>query len=414
MTKQWLPDEIDRRLVALYRAWDILERRLYDNTIIDFDLAPSRHPLPLTGRKEVLQQLRSLADELRGDKSAVVDLIQARITASTTYLRALLGETVDFRPYIEQTLGISPRFFSEREIEMRKCEVRGLLHDDYGLQYWKRGLGKFQNKFLLSNTTLPGQFELYRKKWIPKLLDHISVPVKNYIVRVEFAEEDAYWKNWISGNLANHEILLRINIHPRHIWYQGFAEPLVIHEYCGHAIQVINWHRRIESRELPQFLGILTVHFPDQFLLEGLAESLVYFLPERQELEQASLVAREIHRHYLMVMNNMHIIANEQGNEEAFQYAESRLPFTAPDTLKREIRDRTKNSLFRCYQYVYGIAKESFLTAFSSLTREQGWTLLRLAYDWPMTAKQFETAVRQIGAQISVTAPTMKGPYSGV
>src|SRR5262249_36125999 len=162
---------------------------------------------------------------------------------------------------------------------------------------------------------------------------HILVPLDEYTIDVEIAYEDAYWKNWISGNLSSHQIGLRINCHPRHSWYVGAAETLVLHEYCGHAVQMINWHRRIERKELPEFAGILTVHCPDQFTLEGLAEALAHFLPDESvRLEPKSIVLRALHDYSLMVMNNMHIMANEESEVAASTYATSRLPFTLPQT----------------------------------------------------------------------------------
>lgn len=153
---------------------------------------------------------------------------------------------------------------------------------------------------------------------------------------------------------------------------------------------MINWHRRIEEEHLPGFLGMLTVHFPDQFLLEGLAESLAFVLPSRgQQLESSSLMLRELHRYYLLVMNNAHIKANEGNGEDAAKYALERLPFTNRNVVEKEIRDRSQNPLFRSYQYVYGIAKESFLAAFAQLSFEQKWSLLSVVYERSMTADQF-------------------------
>jgi hypothetical protein len=247
-----------------------------------------------------------------------------------------------------------------------------------------------------NKSALPSEFDRFQSIWVPILLEKIPVTLDGYNINVKFASEDAYWKNWISGNLSEHEILLRINIHPRQSWYQGFPEMLVIHEYCGHAIQMVSWHRRIEQKALPEFCGILTVHFPDQFILEGLAESLAFVLPGKQKLEEQSLVSRELHRYYLLVMNNVHIMANEGSLETAVEYAAVRLPFTSKEVLWKEIIDRTSNPLFRGYQYSYGIAKEFFLAALSKFGENSRWDLLRLIYNWPMTAAQFSRTVEDL------------------
>jgi hypothetical protein len=151
------------------------------------------------------------------------------------------------------------------------------------------------------------------------------------------------------------------------------------------------------------------VHFPEQFVLEGLAESLAFVLPGKQKLEPQSIVSRELHRYYLQVMNNVHIMANEQSFQAAMDYGASRLPFTNKDVLRKEITDRTQNPLFRGYQYVYGIAKESFLAAMSRFGSESVWELLRFVYDWPMSGAQFETAARQLENRIAGAAREPNG-----
>jgi hypothetical protein len=400
--RQLLPENTDRYLVDLYRGWDALERGKYKNPIIDFDLAPSRPYLSISHRAEVLERLVTAATGLDGETAGAAELTRARLNASINYLRALLGESIPFRSYIKRTLGVEPRIFTDEEIGKQLTLVKDQLWAEYHMQFWKTDISRFQGRFMVYDTKkLPGQFERFQSKWVPVLLERIPVPLNEYKVNVRFASEDAYWKNWISGSLSEHEILLRINIHPRQVWYQGFSEMLVIHEYCGHAIQMISWHRRIERRELPEFLGILTVHFPDQYLLEGLAESLVFVLPGRQELERESLVLRDLHRYNLLIMNNVHIIANERGTQEALQYGLRNLPFTSEELIKKEIRDRTQNPLFRCYQYVYGIAKESFLAMFSRLGPKQSWNLLRTAYELPMTAAQVESTANDLAIRAS-------------
>ncbi len=397
-----LPENLDRFLVDLYRAWDVIERLNHKNSIIDFDLAPPRCFPPVHDRDEVLAKLNMASQALEGNTTSLAALTRARLKSSATYLRVLCGESIPFRSFVKLTLGVEPRMFADEEIFKQRATVTAQLWRQYEIRFSYEEISRFQAKFTIYNKKqLPEQFEYFRSKWVPVLLDRVPVPLDMYRVKVRFASEDAYWKNWISGNLHEHEILLRINIHPRQSWYQGFPEMLVIHEYCAHAVQMINWHGRIEREELPEFLGILTVHFPDQFLLEGLAESLAFVLPDHRNLEEPSLVSRELHRYYLLVMNNVHILANERGLQTAFDYAVRHLPFTSREVLSREIQDRTRNPLFRGYQYSYGIGKESFLTALSRFGPERRWELMRLVYDWPMNAMQFEKTVEELAVKVA-------------
>ncbi len=359
--------------------------------VIDFDLAPKRGFPHVQSREQVLAELEAIRASLDSSGSAFHDLFRQRLTASITYLRVVLGREFGFEYYIENTLGLTPRLFTTEEIFHRRDKAMSRLKKSFGLSFDDSDFHRFRSIFRVDRSELPQQFGVFRSKWVPELLSHIAAPLDNYKIEVDFASEDAYWKSWISGELSQHRIKLQINIHPRQLWYRGSAEALVIHEYCAHAVQMVSWHRQIEEKRLAEFLGILTVHFPDQFLLEGLAESLIYFLPdENAKLEPMSVVQRDLHDYVLSVMNNLHVLANENNPDEAFEYARQLLPFTEEDVIRKEIRDRTTNPLFRCYQYVYAIAKESFLGALKPLDSDQQWDLLRSVYASPMTARQFK------------------------
>jgi hypothetical protein len=413
-----IPEALDRELVDVYRAWDAVEQSRHHTSIIDFDLAAPRPVTAAASRAEVATRLQRLASRLDGLPQYWRALVAARIRASLYFLRALNGETIPLHEYVEATMGVVPRMFSEEEIAERRADVARSLQElsqpsassdmDPGPPPWPPILfragdfDRFQEQFIVRDSrVLPDHFARYRDKWLPRLLRQIDVPIEAYRIEVEFASEDAYWKNWISGNLSGHQINLRINTHPRHSWYAGAAETLALHEYCGHAIQMINWHRRIERRELPEFAGILTVHFPDQFVLEGLAETMAYLLPAGSgTLDRKSKVLRDLHAYTLMVSNNVHIIANEEEPDAALAYASPLLPFTTTDSIRADIRDRVNHPLYRCYQYVYGIAKYTFLQALDCGTEgvpatPRDWRLIKQVYSDPMTPRQF-SALQEI------------------
>jgi len=398
-----LPEALDRELVTLYRSWDAMERTENGLSVIDFDLADSFPVEPANDRQQVLSRIEGFLDQLQGLEAPVEELVRARLTASRAYLRALLGEELPFDEYIERTLDLRPREFDEAEIDAQRDVVNEYL-SDRDLRLDPSSAARFDARFLIRafvpgssaksrarfRRSLSRQFDFFRLKWKDPLFDWLGVSMLDYEINVEFDEEDAYWKNWISGELGSHEIDLRINIHERHEWYLGSPEILVLHEYYGHALQMILWHQRIQQGLFPQFYGILTVHFPEQFTLEGLAESLVHFVTGPERLEGPSEMFRELRHYDLLVMNNVHILANKTVNDdEAFAYARKRLPFTSDDTIRREIRDRRSHPLFRGYQYVYPIGLHSFLEAGKKLDPKSMRQLLQKVYTRPMTAPQF-------------------------
>jgi hypothetical protein len=406
-----LPPDLDRSLIALYRAWDRLERDKFSSSVIDFDLAEDRPAPTIASREDVreeLEQLTARAGEASGPAAA---LVRGRLRASLAYLRALQNvDAIPFREYICETMGIEPKRQPEVVIQSSELRLGALLRDwsEHELHlatpitFSRKGFAAFRAESQTgAGANLKRQFEYFCGKWMKHLMNQIDARFDVSSIVVEFAEEDAYWKNWISGNVAEGEpITLRINVHERHVWYQGAVELLVLHEYCGHAVQMALWHEALRRGEIASFFGVLTVHFPDQFLLEGLAESVAYVLPGPSlKLEKRSKIIRELQRYNLLVLNNVHILANERGGDAARLYAKQRLPFTSEDTIERELRDRTRHPLFRTYQYVYAPAKEAFVSALAPLAHRPRWRLLQHLYRTPMTPDQvqelFATAAKR-------------------
>jgi hypothetical protein len=390
MSSDRLAPELDDCLVDTYRAWHAWERAANGLEIIDFDLAKPRTVEPAQSRAEVSRRLDDLLTSVAGT-GPMHGLVRQRLNASLAYLRALDGERMEIDDYIRVTLGTSPVLVSEEAIAARREAIDvalnrfASLHREATLSFRAEDFPRFQSLFRYPDPgNLPRLFEFYRDKWLPVLLAQLKTAFDPSMVRMQFASEDAYWKNWISGNLSEQRVLLRINYHPRHTWYQGAPETLVLHEYCGHAVQMASWHARIVRNEVSQFSGILTVHFPDQFIVEGLAEALIHVLPDGTALEPEALVIKELNDHSMMVWNNVHLIANREGPAAAEAYAAEHLPFSPASTIRAEIRDRTTHPLFRTYQYVYGIALEAFLAALRGLPDEEQWALLRRVYEGPM------------------------------
>ncbi|MEP6914606.1 MAG: hypothetical protein ABJC89_03135 [Acidobacteriota bacterium] len=408
-----LPSDLNRALVGFYRGWDRLEREQFNSSVIDFDLAEPAPALAFESREAVARELTRLEATIGDAEGPAADLSRARLRASSMYLRGLKDlDSIPFREYVLETMGIEPAPMSEARIAASAVRVRNLLREYRGgevIPFSRHGFDAFRAEFQTgTGDNLVRQFEYFCGKWIPVLTRAIEADLDLSSIVVEFAEEDAYWKNWISGNLAEGEpIKLRINVHERHVWYQGAVEILVLHEYCGHAVQMALWQEAVRREEISSFFGVLTVHFPDQFLVEGLAESVAHVLPDerdrrerrpKHELERRSEIIRELQTYNLLILNNVHILANEKGVDVARTYARQRLPFTSFETIERELRDRTRHPLFRTYQYVYGPAQEAFVGALEPLPAAAKWRALQKFYRTPMTPAVVRASLAASGA----------------
>src|SRR5258708_21360132 len=206
-----LPPHLDRHLVDLYRGWDVLEKTHHSNEIIDFDLAPQREFPPMKDRGQVLEELQHLASSLESDTTSSAVLARARLKASETYLRALMGEEIEFRSYIQNTLCIEPRPFTEDRIDRQREIVKRELRDKFQLSFDRSVDYVFETRFYQKDlVALKSDYKIYISRWVPVVKEHVEIPINDYQIEVTFESVDAYWKNWISGNLSSHQILLRI------------------------------------------------------------------------------------------------------------------------------------------------------------------------------------------------------------
>src|SRR5260370_4289145 len=192
--------QIGRQLVKLYRGWEELEKREHNNSIIDFDLAPRHAFSSFTGRREVLAALQRVAAALLGESTSAAKLEQARVQASLTYLRTLLGEQVEFQTYIEETLCVTPKRFDEDFLAERRGNVEGLLWKRFHLRFDRRQAHRFDSALVITDSkTLPNQFNYFRSLLVPELLKHVPVSLQDYQLHVEFASDHPHCNNWLPG-----------------------------------------------------------------------------------------------------------------------------------------------------------------------------------------------------------------------
>src|ERR1035437_4391120 len=106
----------EAEVLAAYRGWDDFEGAHGEYPAIDLDLSPSTPRYPFSSRQEILE---FFLEAEKGLDLAMQDFtfIQAKLRASIVYLRALLGEELPFATYLEKTMGITPEWVSEEDIE---------------------------------------------------------------------------------------------------------------------------------------------------------------------------------------------------------------------------------------------------------------------------------------------------------
>jgi len=377
-----------KSIVELYRGWDRLEKSASGSQayVIDFDLAPSEGSAEFQSRIEILEYLLQLRDSISVESSRDV-FIYAKLNASIYYLRALMGEQIPFEEYVLNTMGVFPKLFSEQKIEAARASVCAHLAD-FGLGFDRSYKKDFENRFVLEDAAaIQKQLMESKELWLQRLREYVHFDDLGEL-NVSFVEVNEYWTNWISGSSRDGNFL-QINLHPRNTIKRGEPVLLALHEICGHAVQMSLLRHNVKVGELEEAFGITTVHTPDQFITEGLAQTLPYILASEDELSQEVLLIRDLLAYESMVYSNAHYQINTGCPvKEVYEYLALRLPFVSPVSLESELRDRSRDPMFRSYQYVYAIAADFFRMALCPLDTKTKAYILAEIYTTPMTPKQ--------------------------
>jgi hypothetical protein len=376
-------------IVEFYRGWNNLEKGQADLQayVIDFDLVPDLGVQQFHSREQVQSELEKLLSEFWQLSSQDI-FLHDKLVASLNYLRALRGESIDFDHYVEMTMGFKPSLFS--------AEVMEGLRQDLIAQFEKRNY-KYERSFkdeFMKNELIREPDEIkrntitWKNHWLGRLDMFLGLEVEPDF-RIEFDNVNAYWQNWISGS-SKDGVVLRINLHPRNAYWKGDPEVLALHEICGHAVQVTNWLKQINRNEIPAALGIITVHSPEQFITEGLAQTLYEFISPRNEISDDAHLSISMYYYRVILYSNIHYMLNKGAISvpDATKYLSEALPFDNVDTIEAELNDRVKNPLNRTYQYVYGPSAMFFKMIANHLNVNQKRIFLHQVYSTFMTPKQ--------------------------
>jgi len=389
----WRYKLFTEEILGTYRGWHQFEQKRYGNAIIDFDLSPSKHVIHFNSRTEIIKQLEGLSSNISNDTNLEF-FLKKKLKASIYFLYAFLGENIPFNEYIYNTLGVNPIIFDENvikdafeRVEKNLCELGIHFSPEYQEKY--RDLCVLKNVDGIKSTT---EDSIHR--WAKLLSQYIDIPPLVNL-NIMFTNVDAYWANWISASIEK-GFELKVNLNPRIIYLYGSPSILTAtHEYCAHVIQGQIWLQNIINGVLNEACGFTTVHGPEQFAIEGLAETLTFILAKDEDITLHERLSRELIRYRNIVNNNIHCMINTgTPYQEVFLYARKHFPFDQDIRIEDNIRDRSVNPLFRVYQYVYGIS-QNYFEKILDLPHEKQKSILNTVYSKPVIKQQLDSIIEQ-------------------
>ncbi|MEV4003126.1 hypothetical protein [Actinomadura sp. NPDC049753] len=366
-----LRDEIE----TVLRGWHAYEADRGTVAVIDFDCAPTSAPVePATSRLAVY---RALADLRARAIEAGADRLTARLTADLAYLGALLGEHPPLSDYVRATQGCVAAGWRDDYVAYRGDQARQAL-DAVGVGWGSETVRELR--------AVEGPIEAGEA---PDAIRQAAADYETAVRRatgslapfnltIETAEVDAYWAYWLDG--SGDDVRLRLNLR-RAGFTKVAARQFALHEVLGHGLQSASWTARAAAQEVP-WVRLMSVHAPQQVLLEGLAQALPLFIAPDDEL----MVARTKFDHYnQLVRAELHLALNRgAGIGELAERARSRMPWTTEAAIADVLADRGANPQLRSYLWAYPAGIDWFVNL-AQADQAIGTDVLHAAYRDPLT-----------------------------
>jgi hypothetical protein len=379
-------------MVGVYRGWHALESREGGPPIVDFDLAPV--DIPARGFQSRIEVLDALEDLAGGLPLAHPFLIQ-RVRASIATLRSLLGQQSEFSQYIGETLQLDAVPIPEPVVERQRGVVTRIL-DRTGLGYDRQSRRRVAERFSVDLEGGPLQHWLSSAGGTDvgqaqALLALDIVP--DHTLR--FVSSPAYWKGWSSA-AAGEPTCVYYNVTPRSPYLRGDAFSLANHEVAGHILQMECWRRSIVDGDLHPAYGVTVVHSFEQFLYEGLAQTITDLAFDDHDLDEDVLWAREYPRYHSYVYQRAHLDMNLGRDARAiFHYLRDALPFETDVAMEMELRSRCLDPVLRSYQFVYAASDCKFLEGLRTWGKDWYLGFVRSLYRRPHTMDEVLQLLQQ-------------------
>lgn len=365
------------RLEQIVRSWNAYETSRHATGVIDYDIfPPTDPPASAASRIEVLHQLNDLRNTLRED--ADPDLT-SRIDAESTYLRALLGERLPVATYIELTQGCRAVGWTDDYVEERGELLRNRMKtlDIPWDENLRERLDTVEGRVAAEDAATAIRTAA---RDLEPLVRAATGATAEFALDISVTNEDAYWSYWVDG--SGDESRLRINLRNAR-FTEVTIRQFAIHEVLGHALQYASYAAEAASRQVP-WVRLLTVHGPQQVLLEGLAQALPLFIvPDDESLRTRVM----LDQYQQLLYGELHLAINNGVHaEDCIARTRARVPFWTDSMLESATADRSNNPQLRSYLWSYSAG----IDWFASLTHAPAEVIsevLHAAYRAPLSPR---------------------------
>lgn len=395
--EQGLSQETIQRYHRQMMGWNVYEENLGSGfgpvDLVFIQIEPER----ITSRAQVQDFLHQEIEETSRDMVEGRRYIRM-CNGHLSYLEATMGEKESPYLYIPKTLGIrlSPHPKTHiNEINFGFSEMfanEGFANNEVG---WRR----YREVEPFSRAEFQKALKDARERVIPVILEAIGRTDLKLDYRMRHRNIDRPWVSRVTE--GPEKFLLEVNIHERNRprQYKGAAEPLQVHE-PAHLIQALCIRDNIRRGSLSLLYGITTIPGLEQWGMEGIAQTLPFYIPEIMEgMSPYGRIALEYSYLQDLVYGNEVFIKISEGlsDDQITEYVREILPGEPIERIHYLIDLRRNNPRYGTYAHAY-YASHYFREQAKLLDEQKKLQALRFIFNNPAMPEEIADYFDQLKA----------------
>lgn len=371
--------DLQENIVGSYRGLRrLLGKRFKDNFVL------SNRIIKYNNLEEALSDFTNY-EKILLDRKDNNEYILKKVTATKYYIMSLLNYNIPYEEYMENTIGVTVKTTSQNIIDDIVKDVKTKL-EQLKIIYTKKEIYEKFYSFSMNKEDLKEYLtkELKRQKSIVE--SYLELEFNDECI-IEFVDEEVPYGYYL--NIGEDKYILNVNINMDNSRFNKASLIYAIaHEIYGHAMQLSYWNKFIKEGIINEICGCEEDYGPEIIQLEGVGESIVYFVfKDEIDLEmEVELLLDKLHH---LVQNNSYIMFNSgYPLEECVNYYCDNYILGDREFVKKRILLSKEDSFYRANLYSYGSSLITFINISEELNLNKGKEFFRQMYLQPMTYKE--------------------------
>ncbi|MGG5461241.1 hypothetical protein [Clostridium sp. B9] len=368
--------DLQENIVASYRGVrKLLGKRFKDNFVL------SNKFIEYNNLDEALKDFTKYENTLLAEKEDN-EYILKKVTATKYYIMSLLNYDISYDEYVKNTIGVTIKSIPQNIIDNIIMEVKTKL-EQLKIRYTKKEIYEKFYSFSMNKEELKEYLtnELKRQKNIVE--KYLELEFNDECI-IEFVDEEVPYGYYL--NIGEDKYILKVNLNMENSRFnKANLRYAIAHEIFGHAMQLSYWNKCIREGLINEICGCEEDYGPEIIQLEGVGESIVYFIfKDEIDLEmEVELLLDKLHH---LVQNNSYIMFNAgKSLEECVDYYCDNYILSDRDYARKRILLSKEDSFYRANLYSYGSSLSTFIIISEELDLNKKKEFFRQMYLKPMT-----------------------------